>query len=77
MNLDVARRIVSCSTGIGPELVTVDLAAGAMPGWDSLGHMRIVLAVEAHLGREFTTDEIMEIQSVRDVAAILDSAGTA
>lgn len=73
MSIEQASKIVAQATGIAPELITAELAAGAMPGWDSLGHMRIVLMLEGILGRDLTTDEIMSIRTVQEISALLDA----
>lgn len=71
MSVEQATTIVAQATGIAPGLVTSELAAGEAPGWDSLGHMRIVLALEGVVARELTTDEIMSLRTVADIAALL------
>lgn len=48
---------------IGPESVPADI-----PGWDSLGHVRLVAELEKAFGTTFEVDEVMEME---DVAAIL------
>ena len=48
-----------------------DAALGVTPGWDSLGHVRLVLALEAHLARPLTPDEIVALGSLADIEALL------
>ena len=35
--------------------------------WDSLGHLNLILAIEAKLGVKFSSDEIVNIKSIKDV----------
>ena len=42
-----------------------------IPAWDSLGHVRILLAVESAIGRPLPSDTIATVASVADIAAIL------
>lgn len=67
---------------------TLDLVAGVLnlgsdrisaattivnePAWDSLAHMRLILAIEEKLGRELEPETLVEIMSVEDIARILD-----
>lgn len=44
---------------------------GQVAGWDSLGHMRLMLALEAKVGRQMTAEEITTIISVNAVRAFL------
>ena len=40
--------------------------------WDSLAHIRVIAAIENHLGDELDTMEILEIEQLSDIAAILE-----
>jgi acyl carrier protein len=42
-----------------------------IPAWDSLGHVRVLLAVESAIGRPLSSDSIATLASVADIAAIL------
>ena len=75
MQIDQARRLVASALEKSVEEVAADGALGAVPGWDSLGHLRIVLSLETMLGRTLGPQEILHVESVEDVAALL-AAGT-
>ncbi|HEX4297934.1 MAG TPA: hypothetical protein VHZ56_07910 [Devosia sp.] len=53
--------------------VSIDDTMATLPAWTSLSHVRLVLEIEAALGREITADEIASIDSVRAVARLLGS----
>ena len=61
------------ATALDRSLETVDETAtvGHMQGWDSIGHMSIVLALEGQIGRMLRPDEIGRLKSIADIAAIL------
>jgi acyl carrier protein len=40
--------------------------------WDSLAHLRLLLAIEAKIGRLLDPDEIMRIETLDDVVALLN-----
>jgi acyl carrier protein len=42
-----------------------DLSNETLESWDSLGHIRLVMATEDAFGVSFTIDEIEELTSVR------------
>jgi len=44
---------------------------GAVPEWDSLGHMRIILAIEAERGAPLTSEELMSVWDEASVAHLL------
>ena len=46
--------------------------ADAVPGWDSLSHARIIMAVEAEYGIHFKTVEVIRLRNVGDLQALID-----
>lgn len=54
---------------IGP-----DAAIGVSERWDSLAHMRLVMALEEHIGRPLDTDTMLAIESLSDIVAFLARA---
>ena len=71
MAMDEARQLVASALERAVEEVACDGALGEVAGWDSLGHMHIVLKLESALGRTLRPDEILSLTSVADVAALL------
>ncbi len=51
--------------------VPPDATPASLPAWDSLAQTRLVLEIEAALGRQLTIDEIIGIDSVAAVARLL------
>jgi acyl carrier protein len=52
--------------------VNGDLAFGELPEWDSLNHVKLMVALEERLGVEIEPEQIVELSSV---AAIEDFTG--
>jgi acyl carrier protein len=52
-----------------------DIAPGGsiytIPAWDSLGHVRVLLAIESAIGRPLSSDTIATLVSVADIVTIL------
>lgn len=69
-----ARRLVATALNRPVEAVEANAAVGQVAGWDSMGHISIVLALEAQIGRMLRPDEIGRLKSIGDVAAILSTA---
>jgi len=44
---------------------------GELPGWDSLGHMRLVLHIEKMIKRPIETEEILRIVNAQNINAII------
>ncbi len=66
-----ARRLVADSLERDLEEVPPDGTLETVPGWDSLGHLRIILAVEEALGRSLQGAEIAAIAGIADLTLLL------
>jgi acyl carrier protein len=69
------RDIVSSILRVPSESVDHATSPDTIPDWDSLRHLQIVLALEEAYGLQFTVEEIEAMQSVRVIAAVLESRG--
>ncbi len=58
--------------GIDPTAVQPELSPDKVLKWDSIGHIRLVGAIEESLGVTFDVDEIMELTSVGAILDILE-----
>jgi acyl carrier protein len=47
--------------------------AGELPGWDSLSHINVVLAVEKHFGIRFKGAEVLRLKNVGDLQRLVDA----
>lgn len=57
--------------GVTVDSLPGDAAIGSLEAWDSLGHMRLLLAIEAKLGRELTMEEATGLIALSDVERLL------
>jgi acyl carrier protein len=61
------------------EAIHADIAAipdgariGGFVRWDSLAHLRLIMALEEKIGRQLDPDETVRIESLQNVAVLLD-----
>ena len=54
------------------ELTDFTVAAD-VPGWDSLSHVNVVLAVEGRFGVHFRNLEVLRLKNVGDLQRLVDS----
>lgn len=47
--------------------------AETIPGWDSLSHARIVVAIEKEYKVHFSTSEVLRLNNLGDLQALIDS----
>ncbi|MFC1850277.1 acyl carrier protein [candidate division CSSED10-310 bacterium] len=48
---------------------------GSLEGWDSLGHVNLMSAIESTYDISIDMDEIIQITSVADIKTILEKKG--
>lgn len=51
----------------------LETTANDVPGWDSLAHLNIILAVEKSFGVKFKGSEILKIRNIGDLQKLVDS----
>ena len=50
-----------------------DTLAEQVPGWDSLNHVNVILAIEEHFGVHFRSREVLSLRNIGDLQRLLDS----
>jgi len=71
INLSFMKTIFKKSLDIGSFKLDLNSSFEEVPGWDSLGHMKIISELEETLGVDF---EIEEIVGVDTVSKLIDMA---
>lgn len=54
-------------------VVVPELTADDVDEWDSLTHIRLVIAIEKKFGLKFTAAEIERLRNVGDLVTLIDS----
>ena len=65
INLDFMVNIFKEALELEDYEVQLDSEFENVPGWDSLGHMRIITEIEEKLNLEFDIDEIVGVDTVQ------------
>jgi acyl carrier protein len=71
------QRTIAQALRLEAAMVTPELALGAVERWDSLGHLRLVLAVEQAFNVRFAAEEIPQLTTVALIEAALKAKGVA
>ncbi len=58
---------------VDPTRFSVEMLPEDVQGWDSLGHLRLVTALQEQFGLEFEVDEVMDMDSVKKIVSICES----
>jgi len=68
-----ARRLLAQALEIDEDGIADDTVLESLKGWDSIVHLRVVLAIESAIGAELPTEEILDLKALEDIARLLDS----
>ncbi|MCX6149059.1 MAG: acyl carrier protein [Ignavibacteriales bacterium] len=52
---------------------TDETMAPQVPGWDSLNHINVIVAVEKHFNVRFKNLEVLKLKNVGDLQKLLDA----
>ncbi len=67
------KRVILGSLKLDEWALTDASVATEVPGWDSLSHINIVLAVEKQFGVRFKGVEVLRLKNVGDLQRLVDS----
>jgi acyl carrier protein len=68
---DDIRRIFAATLKLQPEFVAPEASPDSVAAWDSMGHMRLVTAVEAELAVKLTMEQVLAIDSFAALCRIV------
>ena len=71
--IGTARRLLAQAVHAELAAVPEDARIGSFERWDSLAHLRLMLALEAEVGRELDAEEVVRIECLDDVRALLEA----
>ena len=65
------REIMSDVLGVPKENLNDTSSTMTMENWDSLNHMKLVMALEEEFGVQFTDEEILQMQDVVSITKVI------
>jgi acyl carrier protein len=68
------RRIFAATLKLPPNAVAPDASPETIAAWDSMGHMRLVTAVESELAVKLTMEQVLAIDSFAALCRIVAEA---
>jgi len=67
--------VVSSVFGVEPQSLDEGSSPESVEGWDSMGHVNLVTALEQHFNVSIDIDDVMEMGSVGKIREILVAYG--
>lgn len=71
-NLANAKALLAEASQRQPDEIPDDASVSNFDGWDSLSHMRLIMAMEEKIGRELAPEAVVDIACLGDVAKYLN-----
>jgi acyl carrier protein len=56
-----------------PQLISLETTPSDVPAWDSVGHLDLANRLEQVFGITLDVDDLMEMESVREIVRIIQS----
>ena len=75
MGDDTLKKLFLDTFGVAADQYGDTLSPDQVQKWDSLGHVQLVMKLQAAFGIEFDVDEMMEMESVGRIKSILIKHG--
>jgi len=69
------KKIMSTVFNVDSSQIDEKTSPDSLEKWDSLGHLRLVTAIEEDFGVTFTPDEILEMLDCEGILATLKNKG--
>jgi acyl carrier protein len=71
-------KVIRQTFELGPdEPLDETMTSDHISGWDSLGHLNLIMALQETFNIEFEVEEIFAIGNIGDIRRILDAKGVA
>lgn len=65
--------IVARIMGVPVDAINLESSPETLENWDSLRHMKLILAIEESLGVQFSDEDIVSIKNVQDLLARVEA----
>lgn len=69
---DKLRKVILNTLKIDDFVLTPDMTADQVPGWDSLSHLNVITAVEKEFGIRFKTLELLKLKNIGELQQIIN-----
>jgi len=69
------KNVVARTFDVSVEDIEPESGHETISGWDSIGHLQLMMQVELSFGVRFSTDQIRQPRNVRELCELLNSMG--
>lgn len=69
---DKLKKVILDTLKIDDFVLTPEMTADQVPGWDSLSHLNVITAVEKEFGIRFKTLELLKLKNIGELQQIIN-----
>jgi acyl carrier protein len=69
---DELKKVILSALKLDEWDINDETIAPQVPGWDSLSHINVIVAVEKHFNLRFKSIEVLKLKTVGDLQKIID-----
>lgn len=77
MSAAIVKQLVASALGVSVGRIGDDAARGGLRGWDSIGHVNLIAALEDHFAVKLDDAELLRMTSLPEIEAVLRAKGVA
>lgn len=74
-NFSRVKKVLGAVFSVSPEAIQLESSPDTIKAWDSLNHLKLVLALESEFDISFSEEQTVEIMSVELIKAVLSEHG--
>jgi acyl carrier protein len=67
------RSAFNSAFGVQPHIITINTTPADVPAWDSMGHVTLASSLENIFTLTFDVDDLMEMENVKAICAVLET----
>jgi len=67
------KSVILQELGLEDFVINDSTTASMVPGWDSLKHIRVIMAIEEAYGIRFRTLEVIRLKNVGELQTLIDN----
>ena len=75
MSAATVKQVLASALGVSVERIGDDAARGRLRGWDSVGHVEVISALEDHFAVALDDAEVLRMTSLPEIVAVLRAKG--
>ncbi len=57
---------------VSPDDLSDEVGPGDIPGWDSLGHVTLMVEIQKQFGTHVPVEDAIEVESIGDIVVLLE-----